>query len=270
MALDTYSNLKTTIANYLNRDDLTAYLGDFITLTEARLNRELRVREMVEINTSTTTVAGTQSYDLPTGYLEAMTVIYQSDPFITLKFMANSDFYNKYNSSQSSGSPTYFTIVGTKILLGRQPDSAQTLQINHYKNITALSDSAVIADMALLADTDVIADMALLATSDIISDLNTLATLGIVYELNALATSDIIEDMSVVADNSVPIQTAQANADKAAGFSFLVQAVAYNINSNSDFGLVTDTGAGAVFANEDSSTKLSMSIGSSQFDYLSV
>jgi hypothetical protein len=43
MALDTYSNLKTTIANYLNRSDLTAYLGDFITLTEARLNRELRV-----------------------------------------------------------------------------------------------------------------------------------------------------------------------------------------------------------------------------------
>lgn len=29
MALDTYSNLKTTIANYLNRSDLTAYLGDF-------------------------------------------------------------------------------------------------------------------------------------------------------------------------------------------------------------------------------------------------
>jgi hypothetical protein len=47
MALDTYSNLKTSIANYLNRSDLTSYLGDFITLTEARLNRELRVREMV-------------------------------------------------------------------------------------------------------------------------------------------------------------------------------------------------------------------------------
>lgn len=147
MAITTYSNLKTTIASYLNREDLTAYLGDFITLAESRLNRELRVREMVEINTSTTTVAGTQSYDLPTGYLEAMTVIYQSDPFKTLKFMANSDFYNKYNSSQSSGSPTYFTIVGTKILLGKQPDSAQTLQINHYKKITALSDSVATNDI---------------------------------------------------------------------------------------------------------------------------
>ena len=141
MALDTYSNLKTTIANYLNRSDLTAYLGDFITLTEARLNRELRVREMVNTDTSTTTVAGTQSYSLPTGYLEATTIIFQSDPYCTLRFISNSDFYNKYNASQSRGKPTYFTIVGTNILLGVAPNSATTLQINYYKSLTALSDS---------------------------------------------------------------------------------------------------------------------------------
>ena len=141
MAVDTYSNLKTTIANYLNRSDLTAYLGDFITLTEARLNRELRVREMVNTDTSTTTVAGTQSYSLPTGYLEATTVIFQSDPYCTLRFISNSDFYNKYNASQSRGKPTYFTIVGSNILLGVAPNSATTLQINYYKSLTALSDS---------------------------------------------------------------------------------------------------------------------------------
>jgi hypothetical protein len=141
MALDTYSNLKTTIANYLNRSDLTAYLGDFITLTEARLNRELRVREMVNTDTSITTVAGTQSYALPTGYIEATTVIFQSDPYCTLRFISNSDFYNKYNASQSRGKPTYFTIVGSNILLGVAPNSATTLQINYYKSLTALSDS---------------------------------------------------------------------------------------------------------------------------------
>lgn len=141
MALDTYTNLKTTIANYLNRSDLTAYLGDFITLTEARLNRELRVREMVNTDTTTTTVAGTQGYALPTGYVEATTVIFQSNPYCTLRFINNSDFYNKYNASQSRGKPTYFTIVGTNILLGVAPDSATTLQINYYKKIDALTDS---------------------------------------------------------------------------------------------------------------------------------
>ena len=141
MALDTYSNLKTTIANYLNRSDLTANLGDFITLTEARLNRELRVREMVTTDTTTTTVSGTQSYSLPTGYLEATSVIFQSDPYCTLRFMSNSDFYNKYNLSQARGKPTYFTVVGSDILLGVAPDSAITLQINYYKSLTALTDS---------------------------------------------------------------------------------------------------------------------------------
>tara|TARA_R100000231_G_scaffold131114_1_gene103018 strand:+ start:372 stop:1001 length:630 start_codon:yes stop_codon:yes gene_type:complete len=147
MALDTYSNLKTTIANYLNRSDLTSNLGDFITLTEARLNRELRVREMINTDTSTTTVAGTQSYSLPTGYLEATTVIYQSDPFTTLRFINNTDFYRKYNSTQTSGTPNFFTIVGSNILLGVQPDSAKTLQINYYKNLTALSDSNATNDI---------------------------------------------------------------------------------------------------------------------------
>ena len=141
MALDTYSNLKTSVANYLNRSDLTAFLGDFITLTEARLNRELRVREMVNTDTSITTVAGTQEYTLPTGYLEATTIIFQSDPYCTLRFISNSDFYNKYNASQARGKPTYFTIVGDKILLGVSPNSATTLQVNYCKKLTTLSDS---------------------------------------------------------------------------------------------------------------------------------
>ena len=141
MALTTYALLKTTIANYLNRTDLTSYLGDFITLTESRLNRELRVREMVNTDTSTTTVAGTQSYSLPSGFLEASAVIYQSNPYRTLRFMANGDFYRQYNVTQTSGLPTFFTIVGEKILLGVAPDSAQTLQIDFYKTLTALSES---------------------------------------------------------------------------------------------------------------------------------
>ena len=141
MAFDTFSNLKTAIANYLNRDDLTAFIGDFITLTESRLNRELRVREMISSDTSTTTVSGTQSYSLPTGFLEAKSVVYQSNPYKTLKFISNSDFYDKYNASVGNGQPNFFTIVGTNILLGNPPDSANTLQIDYFKTITPLSDS---------------------------------------------------------------------------------------------------------------------------------
>lgn len=78
MALNTYSNLKTSIANYLNRSDLTSYIPDFIRLAEVRMNKELRVREQEKTDTSITTVAGTQSYSLPTNFIEAKYVLYQS------------------------------------------------------------------------------------------------------------------------------------------------------------------------------------------------
>ena len=44
MSLDTYSNLQTSIANFLARDDLTTNIPDFISLAEARMSRELDTR----------------------------------------------------------------------------------------------------------------------------------------------------------------------------------------------------------------------------------
>ena len=56
MALTTYDELKTSIADFLDRDDLTSVIPDFITLAEADLNRGLRhwrqeKRATVEIDT---------------------------------------------------------------------------------------------------------------------------------------------------------------------------------------------------------------------------
>tara|TARA_R110000803_G_scaffold52604_1_gene108216 strand:+ start:72 stop:701 length:630 start_codon:yes stop_codon:yes gene_type:complete len=147
MSIDTYTNLKTTIANYLNRSDLTSYIPDFISLAETRLNNELRVREMEVIDTTTNTVSGTQDYSLPTNFIEAIYVLYKSDPYITLKYKSNFDFFSQLNSSVSSGIPYFFTIVGSKIYLGPKPDTATNLEIAHYKKITALSDSNATNDI---------------------------------------------------------------------------------------------------------------------------
>ena len=65
MALDTYANLKTSIANFLARDDLTSEIDDFIDLTEADFNRRLRIRDMETVNTSFSIDAETEA--LPTG-----------------------------------------------------------------------------------------------------------------------------------------------------------------------------------------------------------
>lgn len=141
MALDTYANLKTEIANYLNRSDLTSYLDTFIDLAESRHARDLRVREMEAVDTSIITVSGTQSYTLPTGYLEMRYVMYQSNPYQFLAYMTPPDFFRVYNEGEGSGTPTYYTIVSNKIYLGNMPDAAQTLELGMFKRPTALSDT---------------------------------------------------------------------------------------------------------------------------------
>ena len=55
MAFTSYSDLKTTIANYLARSDLTSVIPDFIRLAEERLRRDLRTRQMLVVATATTT-----------------------------------------------------------------------------------------------------------------------------------------------------------------------------------------------------------------------
>ena len=46
MAINTYATLQSSIANWLDRSDLTDRIPDFIALAEARINRVLRVRQM--------------------------------------------------------------------------------------------------------------------------------------------------------------------------------------------------------------------------------
>ena len=54
MALTTYSGLKTALANWLNRTDLTSEIADdFIKLAESDFNAKLRIRQMEQIDAIT-------------------------------------------------------------------------------------------------------------------------------------------------------------------------------------------------------------------------
>ena len=87
MALDSYSNLKTAVANYLNRTDLTSYLDDFIDLTEARHARELRLRPTIIITTTNAT-GGNNKIPLPSDYLQFVYVQLNSGSKNFLQYMS--------------------------------------------------------------------------------------------------------------------------------------------------------------------------------------
>ena len=58
MAISTYSELKTAIADWMARSDVSGSAADFITLGEARLNRLLEV-----VATTTTDASGAQTQE---------------------------------------------------------------------------------------------------------------------------------------------------------------------------------------------------------------
>jgi hypothetical protein len=137
MALTTFNELTTSIGNYLNRSDLTSVIPDFITLTEAKLNRILRIRPMQK-RVSTTLTSGDAFVDLPNDFLEATQIFIDSNPNKVLNYV-NANQIELENTQETSGTPSQYTITGDEFQLSPIPDSNYTLKISYYAKIPALS-----------------------------------------------------------------------------------------------------------------------------------
>jgi len=139
MAFSTYSELKTTIASYLARSDLTAMIPTFIQLAELRLRRELRTRQMLVVATANTT-GGDSTVGLPTDFLSMRDIHVNTNPITTLAYSAPNAFYNSYRVTES-GKPTEYTVLSTEIQLSPVPDSTYQLQMLYYAQPFFLSDT---------------------------------------------------------------------------------------------------------------------------------
>ena len=134
-----YSELKTNIANYLNRSDLTGQMDMFIDNVEGELNRRVRTKEMIKRATAT---ADAQYLSLPTDWLEGINVEIASNNFSPLfqQSVESLDVYRK-SINNSTGQPVYYAFVDSTIELAPTPDSSYTLQLTYYSKVDALSDS---------------------------------------------------------------------------------------------------------------------------------
>jgi hypothetical protein len=139
MAFATYSELKTTVANYLGRSDLTSAIPDFITLAETRLQRELRTRQMLKSATATMTGADS-TVGLPTDFLEMRGLYVVGNPRTPLNYLTPSAFSRDARADES-GKPFYYTIIGSEMQFAPVPDSGYTLDMLYYYKPTPLSDS---------------------------------------------------------------------------------------------------------------------------------
>jgi hypothetical protein len=137
MALANYTDLKTTIASYLARSDLTAMIPDFIQLAEIRLRRDIRINEML-INSALTPSSGIVT--LPADFLEMRSIYFNSNPFTTLEYQSP-DLFSRNGFNSQSGTSVYFTIIGNYIHFSPDPDSTDTVQMLYYAKPAYLSVS---------------------------------------------------------------------------------------------------------------------------------
>jgi len=129
-AFTTYSDLQATIASYLARTDLSAMIPTFIQLAENRLRRELRLRQMLKVST-TTCVANDSTIELPSDFLEMRDLHLNTSPISVLKYDAPNVFYRN-TFSTISGKPISYTVLAQEFQLAPIPDSDYTLQMLYY------------------------------------------------------------------------------------------------------------------------------------------
>ena len=143
MAVSTYTELKASIANWLNRSDLSDEIADdFIKLTEADFNAKLRIRQMEQIDTVT---INAETVSVPTGFISVRSFyILSSSTKYPLEYITPHNMFEIRGGSRS-GRPRSYTIEADneteQFRFGPSPDVSYTGYLSYYKNIEALSSS---------------------------------------------------------------------------------------------------------------------------------
>jgi hypothetical protein len=148
MAITTYAELKSSIANWLNRDDLTSVIPDFISLTEAGINRDLRHYKMINRVDAT---LDSRYVQMPADWLETVRFGITSGTTYRLELISRDDMLEyRQNTSDIAGIPKFYANIGDTIEVFPTPAAEYQMQLQYYAKTPALSDSNT--DNWLLSD----------------------------------------------------------------------------------------------------------------------
>lgn len=134
MAISSYSELKTELASFIARSDLTSAIDTFIDLCEAEM--QIQVKEL-EFETRGTLTVTAGAATLPTGFLSARSVVWQGDTPRPLSFVT-ADKLESLNAASPSF-VNYYSVVGANMRFADDGDG--TVIAIYNSKFTPLSDS---------------------------------------------------------------------------------------------------------------------------------
>jgi len=135
MALGTYTELQASVADFLNRSDLTSVIPDFITMCEADINRNLRVHDMVM---RTRAPISSQYVKLPPDFLGMRNIDLLTDPVTPMSYK-NLQNLDIHRAGDPTGKPLYYSVMKDNLEFAPVPDGEYTVEIVYYRKIPALS-----------------------------------------------------------------------------------------------------------------------------------
>ncbi len=139
MSLDTYDGLKTAIADFLNRTDLTSAIPTFISLAEAQMNRRLKTRRMVGRSDAT---LSDEFVSVPDDFGGVITIkLTGTSPEAMLDFVDPIKAAELLQTTYTAaGQPRFYSVVGEGLQLIPAPDAPYTAEMTYWKRIEPLSD----------------------------------------------------------------------------------------------------------------------------------
>ncbi len=186
MALTSYSALKASLADWLNRDDLTSVIPDFISMAEAQIERRLPTQKMVKRANAT---IDTPFSALPADFLSAKSLVLTSTaPVQPLEFLSEDELDSKKSIYRTTGKPRYFALVGNQIEVLPPPDTGYTAELTYVATLAKLSDANT-SNWILDRHPDVYLYGSLLQAAPYLRDDERVATWSALYET---AVNDIL------------------------------------------------------------------------------
>lgn len=136
MALTNYTDLQTSVANFLHRSDLTTIIPDLVQLAEAKLYKDIDAKlQDTILQLSTTT--GVETVTLPTDFINMRSVVLLSTPNVTLDYYAPDAYYTA-KPWNSAGAPTIYTIINNTVYLQDIPDANYSLKVVYRAQVPSL------------------------------------------------------------------------------------------------------------------------------------
>lgn len=137
MSIASFAELKEAAANQFVTAEVLAHLPAAIRLVEANVNRNVRVRRMLQ--RSTAALQG-RFVELPGDFLAAAGLQLNTSPVRRLEFRTAEALDALKPAYAAAGTPVWYSVVGGEIEVLPAPDGEYEAELTYYRRLTPLSD----------------------------------------------------------------------------------------------------------------------------------